>query len=239
MATSGYALLVLHIYIVILHVLFEDTPTCVLCTAITYAPCISPPPHCLGLAFTDIGLLLGKMESCEARFVAMFMDRLQDLETQVTTLQGQNVTLTEELAAMQRTLHLKDDLFTFSDGYRLFLSFDDSNSTMESPDACCMKSFTELPLDAVHANATAWYGKMKSDLSCCDVGQTVTVGGVHKRVTVTEFADAIQSWAVAWNERQTHPAIDASSMIYDYTGYQGWSIGHCDRQDHATVCALK
>lgn len=179
------------------------------------------------------------MESCEARFVAMFMDRLQDLEAQVTGLKGYNATLTQELAAMQRTLHLKEDLFTFSDGYRLFLSFDDSNSTMESPDVCCMKSFRDLPLDAVHANATAWYGKMKFDLSCCDTGQTVTVGEVHKRVTVKEFVDAIQSWAVAWNKRQTHPAIEASFMIYDCTGYEGWNIGHCDKQDNATMCTLK
>ena len=96
------------------------------------------------------------MESCEARFVDMFMDRLQDLEAQVTKLIGQNVTLTEELAAMQHTLHFKEDLLTFSDG---FPSFDESNSTMDSFDVCCIKSFRDLPLDAVHANATACMGK--------------------------------------------------------------------------------
>ena len=62
---------------------------------------------------------------------------------------------------MQHTLHVEEDMFTYNDGYRLFPSFDDSNSPMDSPDVCCMKSFRDLPLDAVHANATAWYGKMK------------------------------------------------------------------------------
>ena len=66
-----------------------------------------------------------------------------------------------------------------------------------NPATCCMSSVGDLPLDAVHANATAWYGKIKFDLSCCDFGQTVTVGEVQKRVTVKEFVGAIQSLAVA------------------------------------------
>lgn len=179
------------------------------------------------------------MESCEARFVTMFMDRLQDLETQVAGLQDQNVILKEELAAMQHTLHLEKDLCTFSDGYQLFPSFGDDDSSMESPDVCCTKSWRNLSLDTVHANATAWYGKMKFDLSCCDPGQTVTVGEVHKRVTVKEFVDAIQKWAIAWDKQQTHPAIEASFVIYDCTGYTGWNIGDCDVRDNATMCTLK
>ena len=142
------------------------------------------------------------------------------------------------MAAMQRTLYLKKDLFTFSDGYQLFPSFGDSESTMDSPETCCMNSWRDLPLDAVHANATAWYGKMKFDFSCCDAGQNVTIGEVHKRVTVREFVDAIQSWAVAWDKRQTHPAIAASFMIYDCVGFEGWNIGHCDK-DNATICTFK
>ena len=54
-----------------------------------------------------------------------------------------------------------------------------------------------------------------------------------------EFVDDNQSWAVAWNERQTHPAIDASFMICDCTGYDGWSIGHYDKQDDATIVYIE
>ena len=180
-----------------------------------------------------------KMESCEARFVAMFMDRLQDLEAQVVALKGQNVTLTEKLDAMQHTLHLKEDLFTFSDGYQLCPGFGDSNSTIGSPDTCCMNSHRDLPLDAVHANATAWYGKMRFDLSCCDHGQNVTIGEVNRRVTVKEFVDALQQWAVAWYKQQTPPTIEACFVIYDCMGYTGWNIGHYDKHDDATLCTLK
>lgn len=67
------------------------------------------------------------MESCEARFVAMFMDRLQGLETRVIGLQEHNTVLKEELAAMQHTLHFEKDLHTFSDGYSLFPSFGEGN----------------------------------------------------------------------------------------------------------------
>ena len=81
--------------------------------------------------------------------------------------------------------------------------------------------------------------EMKFDLSCCDPGQTVVVGEVHKHVTVKESVDAIQSWAVAWDKQQPHPAIEASFVTYDCTGHTGWSIGHCDRQDNATICTLE
>lgn len=109
---------------------------------------------------------------------------------------------------------------------------------MECPHVCCTKTWRDLPLDAVHANATAWYGKMKFDLSCIDPGQTIIVGEVNKRVTVKDFVDAIQDWAVAWDKKQTHPAIEASFMIYDCIGYPGWNVGSCDIQDDASVCAL-
>ena len=180
------------------------------------------------------------MQSCEARFVAMFMDRLQGLEIQVTALQEQNVALTDELATVQRTLHLEEDLYTFSDGYQLLPDFGDGKTTtVQSPDTCCINSWRDLPLDALHANATAWYGKMKFDLSCCEAGQTLTIGEVQKHVTVQEFVDAVHNWAVAWDKQQTPPAIDAAFVMYDCMGYIGWNTGRCDKQDDGTICTLK
>lgn len=130
---------------------------------------------------TKNGLLL---DSCEARSVAMFMDRLQGLESQVIAWQEQNGTLMEELVAIQHTLHLKEDLCTFSDGYQLLPGSGDGKTMIQAPDTCCMSSYRDLPLDAAHGNATAWYGKMKFDLACYEPGQPVTIGEAHMRVTV-------------------------------------------------------
>lgn len=112
------------------------------------------------------------METVGACFVNMVMDRLQTLEgdsmQQLATLRQENMHLKQQVQQLARSLYLRAELHTFSDGWVLYPGFGCTEDRMQNeiiagdPD--------EEPLDEAHLNASAFYGRIGLDLCCYQEG---------------------------------------------------------------------
>ncbi len=103
--------------------------------------------------------LLAAMETAEARFVAMFVERLNALEEKNVALEQQNKQLNAQLVEMKNCLHLQDDLMTFNDGQTLVPGFGDGGWMLAGPEVLSYQSDIQIkPLDLLQANAIAFHG---------------------------------------------------------------------------------
>ena len=179
------------------------------------------------------------MESPRANFVAMFMDRLQTLESRVDVLQQEKNKLALELIAVKSALHLKKDLMTFSDGFELVPGFGAGGAMLHPPDACSACSdYRELPIDDLHRQATAFHGQISIGFYCDNDSERVLVGEKDRRVTVQEFLDAIDILSEAF-DAQHADRFGITAADTNGEGYAGWVMNFDTSQSEYTTADLK
>lgn len=144
------------------------------------------------------------MESPQAEFVDMVMSRLHAVELQNQRLAEENADMKDRLHQLQLGLCLKGDLQTFTDGMILRFGFGVGEIKILAPWCRTGDSRPALPLDPVHANATAFEGKCHFDFyfslqKDCSCGRPfLSMGETNQITTVQEFVDAVEAWCTEY-----------------------------------------
>lgn len=176
------------------------------------------------------------MENTEARFVAMFMERLNNLEEKNIALEKQNEQLHARLRATEACLHLKDDLMTFNDGQILMPAFGRGECTLAGPEVCSYQSdIQSRPLDSLHANAKAFYGSLIFDFGFEEWPNKLAFGKEDKWTTVKEYLQEIDAWCKDWIAKE--PSTYVSQSMEET--FSGWHRARIDFVNNSTVYYLK
>ena len=162
------------------------------------------------------------MESAQAQFISMMVERMHALEEKVEALQQENARMTQHMAEVKNSVHLQDDLMQFSDGWSLDTQF-------WNPGRCQLEYgghqyLSYAPLDASHANATAFYGQVTffPDFS----GTPLSIGQKGERTNVQQMLDGLDRWWQQYTKSASKEDID--SLIETLESCAGWeksSIG--------------
>ena len=135
------------------------------------------------------------MESPQAAFVTMVMDRLHAVEEQNQSLAKENERLKVSVQQLQFGLYLKERMNTFSDGFLLLPGFGVCETKMQPPWVRYKWDCDQdLPLDERHADALAFVGKASFDFDCPDYNKKLVLGETGKRTTVVEFVTGVDAW---------------------------------------------
>ncbi len=184
----------------------------------------------------DCGAIFGfgmnNMETTEAGFVTMVMDRLHALEEQNIELQKKNGEMSDLVSAMARCLYLKDDLRTFNDGTMLSPAFGEGETEVWLNETQSLDLRSEV-LDLLHANATAFYGQV--DFGFEERPQRLVIGEPDKRTTVKEFTQGIDGWWKLWKAEEPDTNVTQSMQ----ESFDGWHFGYQDFTAEVTVYVLK
>lgn len=166
----------------------------------------------------------------------MIMDRLHALEGQNMRLQQQNTELSELVSSMSQCMYLKDDLRTFSDGSVLFPAFGEGEAYLCPPEVESLSLDPRWkPLRPLHANATAFWGRMAFDFGFSEWPKRLMIGEDDSRTTVKEYADALDAWCRSWKVQEPDTAVTSSMQ----ETFMGWRLGKHDCSDNCTVYRLK
>ena len=125
------------------------------------------------------------MESSEAAFVNMVMDRLHAVEAQNTSLLEVNKKLRCDLQERSKPLYLKPDLATFNDGCKLNVS---GTAYLQAP-YIHSGFLPELPIDKMHGEAIAFVGEMT--FAAFEGEPVLRLGKKDKHTSVNEFVEAV------------------------------------------------
>ena len=156
------------------------------------------------------------METTEAKFVDMLMDRLHGLEERVDKLQQENADIKLQLTI---SLHLDEALDNFSDGVGLWPYNFWNEEGCKLWYGSLLNDTCSRPLDDLHANATAFWGEkifapdFESSLIIGQVGERTTVGDMighlkewwqqyalsHKKEDVTNLAELLDTNICGWD----------------------------------------
>jgi hypothetical protein len=188
-----------------------------------------------------------KMESPQAAFITMMMDRLHEIETKYDSLKMDVIDLRAENAAMREErdrLHLTpaSNYTEFSDGARLVWRID-ADPWQDGPQG---KGYIWGPLDEAHKNAIIpWVPgpfilhvagirvREEIDQDINDV--CVFAGFPGVTLTVQQFVDKITQW-------MNEPHLDGGTNFTKYIGVLNESkrkfVGIClpTADDHASGC---
>ncbi len=160
------------------------------------------------------------METAEAGFIAMVMERLHALEDKNAILEKQSTDLSSRLSGMESCLYLKDDLWTFNDGMMLEPAFA-GNVEPSSFGAEVFGTFADLvskPIDDLHLDATAFYGRIGFDFGLEEWPHMLIIGEDNKRVTVREYLEGMDGWCWQWKTQE--PDTDVTAVVQE--GFAGW-----------------
>ena len=156
------------------------------------------------------------MESAQANFISMMVERMHALEEKVDVLQQENARLKQHVGEMENSVHLQDDLMQFSDGWSLDTQF-------WNPCHCRLEYggpeyLSYAPMDALHANATAFYGQVTffPDFS----GTPLSIGHRGERTSVQQMLDALNRWWQQYSKSASKEKID--SLIEVLEACAGW-----------------
>lgn len=176
------------------------------------------------------------METAEAGFVSMIMDRLHALEEQNGLLQQQNTELGELVSSMSHCMYLKGDLRTFSDGSVLFPAFGEGEAYLCPPEVESLSmDLRWKPLHPLYANATAFWGRMAFDFEFSEWPERLVIGGDDRRTTVKEYVNGLDAWCKGWKVQEPDTAVTSSMQ----ESFRGWRLGKHDFRDNCTVYRLK
>ena len=157
-------------------------------------------------------------------------------------LHEDNAALKSQVAQLNRAVHLRSNMVTFTDGWTLCPGFTQSPDAMRynATNSFCVK---ELPLDDLHLNAVCCYGPMQIRLhKDCARDNLVLVGeplarntGVDPEpVTVKMMLDGINAWCRKPYKEITNyrhflsyrgqpPTLDRVNMVTFDHDTQRWS----------------
>ena len=177
-----------------------------------------------------------QMEDSSARFVTMVMDRLQAVEEQNMTLQDENKKLSGMVSALSQTLCLKDDLMTFTDGTSLCPAFGEGVAFLwPCENLSYFSDLREMPLDPLHANATAFYGRIALDFGFEEWPELLVMGKVDERTSVQQYLEGIDAWCKHWKTQQPDTEVTQSMQ----ESFLGWKSARPDYKASLSIYALK
>lgn len=175
------------------------------------------------------------MEHSSAQFVTMVMDRLQAVEEQNIRLQDENKELISTVSALTQGLYLQKDLTTFTDGAILCPAFGEGVATLWPQEHMSyFMDFRSTPLDPLHANATAFYGRIGFDFGFKEWPKLLVIGKDDERTTVYQYSE-IHAWCNQWKAVQ--PDTHVTGSIHEH--FDGWKFGYQDYESNLTVYILK
>jgi len=162
------------------------------------------------------------MESAQAQFIAMIVERIDTLKQKVEQQQEDIARLKQQNAQLENSLHLTDDLYEFSDGWSLDTNYwgqEEYRLEYASHQYC-----SHIPLDALHADATAFYGQVTFHAAFEQGPTPLSMGKKGERTTVQQMLDALRAW---WQE-YARSASEASvaSTVAALELCAGWESGH-------------
>ena len=132
------------------------------------------------------------METVEAGFVTMLMERLHKLECQLqdqTALRTEIQELRSRVRALELPLSATEDLLTFSDGLRLYPM--ESGTWMLQRQDPGRRQDLLLPLDKLHADVVVFTGPCTIRF-VRGIGHEVRVGEQGEQVTVATMVAHLQ-----------------------------------------------
>lgn len=169
------------------------------------------------------------MESCEARFVTMVMDRLHAVEEE-------NIVLAARLTALESGLCLKDDLMTFNNGQTLLPAFGEGGDRLYNPTVFSWCSDpVSAPIDALHANAPAFYGPISFDFGFLEWPHKLNLGQLNKFTTVGEYLQGMNNWCQRWVAAEPDTSVTQSMQ----ETFMGWEYSRMQHPESGTVYCLR
>jgi hypothetical protein len=164
------------------------------------------------------------LEAPDAEFINMIMSRLHATEEKCDVISKENVELRKIL---QSALYLKDGMCFFSDGMQLMPGFAVYETTLWPAYHSSHTEYVELPLDSMHANATAFTGKFGFEFEIEESGVIVPkrmiVGKEKTRTSVKDFVEIINEWCTE------HLSKDARHQTWTlHQKFAGWKYWKYD-----------
>ena len=179
------------------------------------------------------------METTEASFVAMFMERLNALEEKnmSLTLEQQNNHLNAQLMEIKSCLHLQDDLMTFNDGQSLVPGFGDGDWMLTGPEVLSYQSdIQNKPLDPLqHDNAIAFHGCLIFDFGFKEWPHKLVLGKEDKWTIVKEYLQGMDTWCKDWIAEEPDTYVTQGMQ----ESFLGWHRARIDFANNATTYSLK
>ena len=178
------------------------------------------------------------METAEAKFIAMFVERLNALEEKNMALEQQNERLKSQMSEMKSCLHLRDNLMTFNDGQVLRPAFGQGECTLVGPEVLSYQSdIQDKPLDPLHANAVAFHGRLSFDFGFEEWPHKLVLGKEDEWTTVKEYLQGMDDWCKDWVAKEPDTAVTQTLSMQG--SFLGWHRARIDFANNVTTYSLK
>jgi len=124
---------------------------------------------------------------------------------------------------------------TFNDGQILMPAFGEGEPMLSGTEVLSWTSdFVDRPLDALHANATAFYGLISFDFGFEEWPERLDMGQEGKSTTVTEYLQGIDAWCKRWKLQED---TNVSQSMQET--FRGWRHFRTDFEKSSTIYVLK